>query len=75
MYNQGGIIYEFVDNINIYLLWIFCIKHYKRSNFMCVLSVFNEHPINIHPIIIYISFKMVCILKSYIYGSNIYIEC
>ena len=31
-----------------------------------------QHPINIYPIILYISFKMVFLLNSYIYGSNIY---
>ena len=31
-----------------------------------------QHPINIYPIILYISLKMVCLLNSYIYGSTIY---
>ena len=35
-----------------------------------------QHPIHmciyIYPIILYISFKMACLLNSYIYGSNIY---
>ena len=30
-----------------------------------------QHPINTYAIILYISFKMVCLLNSYIYGSNI----
>ena len=31
-----------------------------------------QHPINIYPIIIIISFKMVFLLNRYIYESNIY---
>ena len=31
-----------------------------------------QYPLNISQIILYISFTMVCLLNSYIYGSNVY---